>query len=56
MNRVLKRNVEVFPVLDWIASVTTHIPNKGEHRERYYSYFSNVNRGQAGKGLLQLLT
>ncbi len=31
MHRVLKRNFEVFPVLDWIAAVTVHIPNKGEH-------------------------
>ena len=30
MHRVLKRNFEVFPVLDWIAAVTAHIPNQGE--------------------------
>jgi len=36
MHRVLKRNFEVFPVLDWIAALTAHIPNKGEHLVRYY--------------------
>ena len=46
MHRVLKRNFEVFPVLDWIAAVTAHIPNKGEHMLRYYGWFSNVNRGR----------
>jgi hypothetical protein len=30
MNPTLKRNFAVFPVLDWIASITAHIPNKGE--------------------------
>ncbi len=28
MNPVLKKNFAVFPVLDWIATLTTHIPNK----------------------------
>ena len=46
MNRVLKRNSEVFPVLDWIAAITAHIPNKGEHLLRYYGWYSNVNRGK----------
>ncbi len=49
MPRVLKRNFEVFPVLDWIAAVTAHIPNKGEHPLRYYGWFSNVNRGKRKK-------
>ncbi len=30
MNPNLKRNFVLFPVLDWIAEITTHIPNKGE--------------------------
>ncbi|MGH7256198.1 MAG: transposase, partial [Nitrospirales bacterium] len=46
MHRVLKRNFEVFPVLDWIAAVTAHIPNTGEHLVRYYGWYSNVNRGK----------
>ena len=46
MHPVLKRNFEVFPVLDWIAAVTAHIPNKGERLLRYYGWYSNVNRGK----------
>ncbi len=49
MHPVLKRNFEVFPVLDWIAAVTAHIPNKGEHLLRYYGWVSNVNRGKRKK-------
>jgi len=45
MNPVLKKNFAVFPVLDWIATLTTHIPNKGEQLVRYYGYYSNVSRG-----------
>ncbi len=49
MHRVLKRRFEIFPVLDWIAAVTAHIPNKGEHLVRYYGWYSNVNRGKRKK-------
>src|SRR5215510_8456368 len=38
MNPVLKKNFAVFTVLDWIATLTTHIPNKGEQLIRYYGY------------------
>ena len=46
MNPILKKNFAVFPVLDWIATLTTHIPNKGEQLIRYYS---NVSRGKRKK-------
>lgn len=46
MHRVLKRTFETFPVLDWIAAVTAHIPNNGEHLLRYYGWVSHVNRGK----------
>jgi hypothetical protein len=46
MNPVLKKNFAVFPVLDWIATLTTHIPNKAEQLIRYYGYYSNVSRGK----------
>jgi Ca2+/Na+ antiporter len=46
MNPVTKRNFAVFPVLDWIAALTVHIPNKGEQLVRYYGYYSNVSRGK----------
>ncbi|MBI2999670.1 MAG: transposase [Deltaproteobacteria bacterium] len=44
-----KKNFAVFPVLDWIAALTTHIPNKGEQLVRYYGYYSNVSRGKRKK-------
>jgi len=46
---VLKRNFEVFPVLDWLAALTAHIPNPGEHVVRYYGWYSNVSRGKRKK-------
>lgn len=49
MNPVTRRNFAVFPVLDWIAALTAHIPNKGEQLVRYYGYCSNVSRGKRKK-------
>ena len=46
MNPVLKKNFAVFPVLDWIATLAEHIPDKGEQLLRYYGYYSNVSRGK----------
>ena len=40
-----RRNLEVFKPLDFLAEVTQHIPNKGEHQLRYYGYYSNKQRG-----------
>ena len=42
----MKKNFAIFPVLDWIATLTTHIPNGGEQPVRYYGYYSNVSRGK----------
>ena len=52
MNPNLKRNFALFPVLDWIAEITAHIPNKGERLVRYFRYYgvySNVSRGKRKK-------
>ncbi len=49
MHPVLKRNVEVFSACDWLAALTAHIPNAGEHLVRYYGWYSNVNRGKQRK-------
>ena len=49
MNPNLKRNFALFPVLDWIAEITTHIPNKREQLVRYYGVYSNVSRGKRKK-------
>jgi hypothetical protein len=39
----------VFGVLDWIAALTAHIPNQGEHLVRYYGWYSNASRGKRKK-------
>jgi len=39
------RNFEIFNPLDFLAEVTQHVPNKGEHQVRYYGYYSNKMRG-----------
>jgi hypothetical protein len=49
MHPVLKRNFEVFSACDWLAALTAHIPNAGEHLVRYYGWYSNVNRGKRRK-------
>jgi Putative transposase len=49
MHPVLKRNFEVFSACDWLAALTAHIPNAGEHLVRYYGWYSNVNRGKRWK-------
>jgi Putative transposase len=40
MHAVLKRNFEVFSACDWLAALTAHIPNAGEHLVRYYGWYS----------------
>lgn len=45
----MKRNFEVFEPLDFLAEVTQHIPNKGEHQVRYYGWYSNKQRGVRSK-------
>jgi len=44
-----KRNFEVFEPLDFLAEITQHIPNKGEHQMRYYGWYSNKQRGLRSK-------
>ncbi len=53
MNPNLKRNFALFPVLDWIAEITAHIPNKSEQLVRYYGAYSNVSRGKRKKGEIE---
>jgi hypothetical protein len=40
------RNFQVFDPLDFLAEVTQHIPDRGEHLIRYYGWYSNKSRGQ----------
>jgi hypothetical protein len=41
----IPRNFEVYDPLDFLAEVTQHIPNKGEHQIRYSGWYSNKKRG-----------
>ena len=52
----MSRNFEVFAPLDFLAEVTQHIPNRGEHQIRYYGHYSNKNRGIRQKVLRAALT
>ena len=45
----IPRNFEVFDPLDFLAEVTQHIPNKGEHQVKYYGWYSNKKRGMQEK-------
>ena len=44
-----KRNFQIFDPLDFLAEVTQHIPDKGDHQIRYYGWYSNKSRGQRAK-------
>ena len=35
--------------MDFLAEVTQHIPNTGEHTIRYYGWYSNKSRGMRAK-------
>jgi hypothetical protein len=37
---------KTFDALEWLAAMTSHVPNKGEQMVRYYGYYSNVSRGR----------
>jgi len=45
----VKRNFQAFKPLDFLAEVTQHIPNKGEHQLRFYGCYSNKGRGYRQK-------
>ncbi len=40
-----KRNFQVFSALDFLAELTQHVPDKGEHLVRYYGWYSHRSRG-----------
>ena len=48
-----KRNFQIFEPLDFLAEVTQHIPNKGEHLIRKYGFYSNKHRGVRNKKALK---
>jgi Putative transposase len=40
------RGTTVFPALDWLAALVTHIPDKGQQLVRLYGRYSNVCQGR----------
>lgn len=45
LHATLKRNYQLMPALKWLRLLMNHIPDKYEHRVRYYGYYSNRSRG-----------
>ena len=43
------KNTRQFDAVDFIASLCSHIPNKGKQTVRYLGYYSNVCRGKRKK-------
>ena len=42
-------NTKEFDAVDFIAGLSSHIPNKNEQMVGYYGFYSNVCRGKRGK-------
>jgi len=40
------RTSKVFPALEWLANLCSHISNRGEQMVRYYGHYSNISRGK----------
>ena len=40
------KTTKVFPAMEWLAAMCSHIPNKGEQMVKYYGFYSNVSRGK----------
>ena len=40
-----KRGKVVYEPLDWLAAITSHIPNRGAQNVHYYGHYSNKSRG-----------
>ena len=43
------KHEKVFNALEWLAAMSSHVPEKGEQMVRYYGYYSNVCRGRRKK-------
>jgi len=43
------RQQKAFDALEWLAGMSSHIPDRGEQMVRYYGYYSNVCRGRQQK-------
>ena len=50
-DRQKARSSQKNPALDFLAELTQHVPNKGEHLVRYYGWYSHRQRGIGAKNL-----
>ncbi len=50
------RQEKTFDALDWLAAMTSHIPDQREQMVRYYGFYSNVSRGLRQKENVDGLT
>jgi len=41
----LKYLEKIFDAVDWLAAMTSHIPDHREQMVRYYGYYSNLSQG-----------
>jgi hypothetical protein len=49
------RKKNIFDALEWLATMYSHVPNKGEQMVRYYVYYSNVSRAKRKQANQQAL-
>ena len=47
---------ETMDYLEFIARVTSHIPDKGQVTVRYYGLYANAHRGKVKKASLEAFT
>jgi hypothetical protein len=50
MNPFLGRNFEAMDPLEWLAWLSDHIPDPGQHRTLFYGEYSNRVRGSGEPG------
>ena len=51
------KDTKVFPAMEWLAAMCSHIPNRGEQMVRYYGWYSNAHStgsGQVSRGKRQM--
>jgi hypothetical protein len=46
---IRENRVKVFDPVEFLAKLTSHVPNRGEHLTRHYGFTSSVKRGQRKK-------
>ena len=51
-----KQGAVFYDPIDWLAAITSHIPDKGTQNVHYYVYYSNRSRGLRKKALGKSLT